>query len=56
MQKTDATFLAMMQGGTTGDRASELEVKRYTTLVASAKFAAWRQRQEARKLRPRRAL
>jgi hypothetical protein len=47
MQVTDATFLAMLQGRPCTERASELVVKRYQKLVASAKFAAWRQRQEA---------
>jgi hypothetical protein len=49
IQVTDAAFLAVLQGGSYTERASELEVKRYQKLVASsAKFAAWRQRQEAR--------
>ena len=48
MKETDATFLAMIQGGTTRDRASEAEVAYYQKLVTSAKFAAWRERQEAR--------
>ena len=43
----------MLQGGTSRDRASELEVKRYAALVTSAKFAAWRQRQEALRMRTR---
>ena len=48
MGETDATFLAMVQGGTARrDRASEAEVARYRKLVTSAKFAAWRERQEA---------
>ena len=55
MKETDATFLAMLRGRPCTERASELEVKRYAALVASAKFVAWRQRQEARKLRSRRA-
>ena len=48
IQKTDATFLAMMQGGTSSDRASKAEVARYQKLVTSAGFVAWRERQEAR--------
>ena len=48
MQVTDATFLAMMQGGPNTDRASKAEVARYQKLVASAGFVAWRERQEAR--------
>ena len=48
MQVTDAGFLAMVQGGTKRDRASEAEVAYYQKLVTSAKFAAWRERQEAR--------
>jgi hypothetical protein len=47
MQVTDATFLAMMQGGTVKDRAGKAEVARYQKLVASAGFMAWRERQEA---------
>ena len=50
MVMTDATFLAMMQGGTVNDRASKAEVARYQKLVASAGFVAWRERQEARLL------
>ena len=50
---TDAIFLAMVQGGTTKDRASEAEVARYRKLVTSAKFVAWRERLEARALRCR---
>ena len=46
--KTDATFLAMLQNQPSGTRASELEVARYDKLVNSAKFVAWRERQEAR--------
>ena len=45
---TDASFLAMLQGQSCKARASELEVARYDKLVKSAKFAAWRERQEAR--------
>ena len=48
MKETDATFLAMMQGGTSRDRASKADVARYQKLVASAGFVAWRGRQEAR--------
>ena len=48
---SDATFLAMVQGGTWKDRASEAEVARYQKLVTSAKFAVWRERQEARLMR-----
>ncbi len=47
---TDAAFLAMLQGQPYGTRASELEVARYDKLVKSAKFAAWRERQEARRM------
>ena len=47
MQVTDATFLAMMQGGSKLDRASKAEVARYREHVASAEFVAWRERQEA---------
>ena len=46
--KTDATFLAMLQNQPSGTRASELAVARYDKLVNSAKFVAWRERQEAR--------
>ena len=53
MKVTDAAFLAMVQGGTTRDRTSEAEVARYRKLVTSAKFAAWRERQEAHILRRR---
>jgi hypothetical protein len=49
MGETDATFLAMVQGGTARrDRVSAAEVARYRKLVTSTKFAAWRERQEAR--------
>ena len=48
MQVTDAAFVAMMQGGSKLDRASEAGVARYQKLVSSAKFVAWRERQEAR--------
>ena len=51
MRATDATFLAMMQGGVWKDRASKAEVARYQKLVTSAGFVAWRERQEARILR-----
>ena len=48
MKETDATFLALLvQGGTWKDRAREAEAARYRKLVTSAKFAAWRERQEA---------
>ncbi len=49
MQVKDSTFLAMLQGrpSTTKELASDLEVARYDKLVKSAKFAAWRERQEA---------
>ena len=47
MKETDATFLAMLQNQPYGTRASELEVARYDKLTTSAKFAAWRERQEA---------
>ncbi len=47
MKETDATFLAMLQNQPCTARASELEVARYDKLVKSAKFAAWRERQEA---------
>jgi hypothetical protein len=49
-KETDATFLAMLQNQPYGTRASELEVARYDKLVKSAKFVAWRERQEARRL------
>ena len=48
MQVTDAAFLAMMQGRTTTDRASEVEVARYREHVTSAEFEAWSREQEAR--------
>jgi hypothetical protein len=51
MKETDATFLAMLQNQPYGTRASELEVARYDKLVKSAKFVAWRERQEARRER-----
>ena len=51
MMETDASFLAMVQGGTWKDRASKADVARYRKLVTSAKFAAWRERQEARRTR-----
>ena len=47
MMETDASFLAMIQGGAFRDRVSAAEVARYRKLVTSAKFAAWRERQEA---------
>ena len=47
MQVTDATFLAVMQGGTVNDRASEAEVARFREHVASAEFVAWSKEQEA---------
>ena len=49
MQVKDSIFLAMLQGRpkNTKELASELEVARYDKLVKSAKFAAWRERQEA---------
>jgi hypothetical protein len=47
MKETDATFLAMAHGQTNRERASDLEVARYTKLVTSAKFVAWRERMEA---------
>ena len=50
MNATDAAFVAMMQGGTVNDRASEAEVARYREHVASAEFVAWRTEQEARML------
>jgi hypothetical protein len=57
LAETDATFLAMLQGlSRTKARenpASDQEVERYQELVASAKFVAWRERQEARILRAR---
>ncbi len=51
-QVKDSTFLAMMQGRpmATKELASELEVARYDKLVKSAKFAAWRERQEAQRM------
>jgi hypothetical protein len=53
LKETDATFLAMLQRQTSRGRASELEVARYDKLTTSAKFVAWRERQEARILRDR---
>jgi hypothetical protein len=57
LAETDATFLAMLQGlSRTKARenpACDQEVERYQELVASAKFVAWRERQEARILRAR---
>jgi hypothetical protein len=50
MTKTDASFLAMVQGRPCTDRASKEEVARYHKLVASAKFVAWREQQEAKRL------
>ena len=47
---TDASFLAMLQNQPYGTRASELEVARYDKLTTSAKFAAWRERQEAQRM------
>ena len=47
MKETDATFLAMMQGGMSRDRANKADVARYQKLLASAGFVAWRERQEA---------
>jgi hypothetical protein len=49
-KETDATFLAMLQNQPYGTRASELEVARYDKLVKSAKFVAWRERQEAQRM------
>jgi hypothetical protein len=46
----DAAFLAMLQGKPSRGRASDLEVARYDKLVKSAKFVAWRERQEARSM------
>ena len=48
MQAMDASFLAMVQGRPCTDRASKAKVARYHKLVTSAKFVAWRERQEAR--------
>jgi hypothetical protein len=50
LKTTDATFLAMLQNQPYGTRASELEVARYDKLVKSAKFVAWRERQEAQRM------
>ena len=52
MQVKDSVFLAMMQRRpmATKELASELEVARYDKLVKSAKFAAWRERQEAQRM------
>ena len=49
MQVKESIFLAMLQGrpSTTQELASDLEVARYQKLVTSAKFVAWRERQEA---------
>jgi hypothetical protein len=46
-KETNTSFLAMLQGESSRGRASELEVARYDKLVKSAKFVAWRERQEA---------
>ena len=45
----DSLFLAMLQGrpSNTTELASDVEVKRYQKLIASPKFTAWRERQEA---------
>jgi hypothetical protein len=48
--ETDTSFLAMLQGQPVRSRVSELEVARYRKLVTSAKFVAWRERQEAQLL------
>ena len=48
--ETDASFLAMLQGQPCRSRVSELEVARYDKLVKSAKFVAWRERQEAQRM------
>jgi hypothetical protein len=48
--ETDTSFLAMLQGQPVRSRVSELEVARYKKLVTSAKFVAWRERQEAQLL------
>jgi hypothetical protein len=57
LAETDATFLAMLQGlsstAARANKASDQEVERYQELVASAKFVAWRERQEERILRAR---
>jgi hypothetical protein len=45
--ETDTSFLAMLQGQSVRSRVSELEVARYKKLTTSAKFVAWRERQEA---------
>ena len=47
MTVKDSIFLAKMQGQSSTARASDLEVARYKEHVASAKFVAWRERQEA---------
>jgi hypothetical protein len=49
-KETDTSFLAMLQGQPARQRVSELEVARYDTLVKSAKFVAWRERQEAQRM------
>jgi hypothetical protein len=51
--ETDTSFLAMLEGQPARSRVSELEVARYDKLVKSAKFAAWRERQEALIIRRR---
>ena len=48
MQAADAAFVAMMQGGTSRDRATAAEVARFREHVASPEFAAWSKEQEAR--------
>ena len=51
MKATDAQFVAIMQGGTSRDRATEAEVASFREHVASPEFAAWSKEQEARILR-----
>jgi hypothetical protein len=53
MSETDTSFLAMLEGQRSRQRVSELEVAHYDKLVKSAKFVAWRKRQEAQRLQQR---
>ena len=48
--RLNVTFLAVMQGRPSTQRASKAEVARYQKLVASAGFVAWREAQEAKLL------
>jgi len=48
LNEIDTSFVAMMQGRPSRNRASSAAVARYQKLVTSAGFVAWRERQEAR--------